>query len=250
MTMAITPNTACAVSSMKSRNRVAALAQRHQRKAEQDGEQQHLQDVAPREGADHAVGDDVQEEIDRLLRFCLLDVAWPPPPHPAVRSRSRAPDLDQVADDQADDQREGRDDLEIDQRLDADAADLLGILDMRNARDHRAEDDRRDHHLDQLDEAVAERLDPVIGREVRQLPADEDADHDRDQHLNVEYFVPGFRHARRRSGCDHCRHDAHSPLETRGFPAARADAPSHRIQPRSIEAAESMAPAPVRRVIG
>ena len=67
---------------------------------------------------------------------------------------------------QPDHQREGRDDLEIDQRLDADAADLLGILDMRDAGNHGAEDDRRDHHLDQLDEAVAERLDPVVGGDM------------------------------------------------------------------------------------
>ena len=46
MTMAITPNTACAASSMKARSRVAALAEAHQRKAEQDREQQHLQDFA------------------------------------------------------------------------------------------------------------------------------------------------------------------------------------------------------------
>ena len=80
--------------------------------------------------------------------------------HGAAEARARP---DHIADDEADHQREGRDDLEIDQRLDADAADLLGILDMRDAGDHGAEDDRRDHHLDQLDEAVAERLDPVVG---------------------------------------------------------------------------------------
>ena len=73
---------------------------------------------------------------------------------------------DHIADDKTDHQREGGDDLEIDQRLDADAADLLGILYMRDAGYHGAEDDRRDHHLDQLDEAFAERLDPVVGREI------------------------------------------------------------------------------------
>ena len=39
---------------------------------------------------------------------------------------------------------------------------------------HRAEDDRRDHHLDQLDEAVTERL-SIDLRPVRILPADEGA---------------------------------------------------------------------------
>ena len=99
---------------------------------------------------------------------------------------------DHIADDKTDHQREGGDDLEIDQRLDADAADLLGILDMRDAGDHRAEDDRRDHHLDQLDEAVAERLDPVIRRICRLKPAENRAEQDRDQHLDIENFVPGL----------------------------------------------------------
>ena len=54
---------------------MAALAKSHQGKAEQDREQQHLQDLALREGADDGVGNDVQEEIDALLRFGLLGVA-------------------------------------------------------------------------------------------------------------------------------------------------------------------------------
>ena len=83
--------------------------------------------------------------------------------HLAMAPPKPAPGLTHVADDQPDHEREGRDDLEIDQRLDADAADFLGILDMRDAGHHGAEDDRRDHHLDQLDEAVAERLDPIVG---------------------------------------------------------------------------------------
>ena len=66
----------------------------------------------------------LQDEIDALLRLRLLDevgdrgrvgrgAAKP------VAGRTRLPTIE------ADDQREGRDDLEIDQRLDADAADLL-----------------------------------------------------------------------------------------------------------------------------
>lgn len=53
---------------------VTAFTHRHQRKAEQDGEQQHLQDVAARERADEAVRNDVENEIDGLLRFRLLDI--------------------------------------------------------------------------------------------------------------------------------------------------------------------------------
>ena len=133
ITMAMTPNTPCAASSMKRAQRMAALAEAHQREAEQDREQQHLQDFALREGADHGVGNDVQEEVDALLRLGLLGVAGDRlrVRHGAAEARAGP---DHIADDKTDHQREGGDDLEIDQRLDADAADLLGILDMRRCR--------------------------------------------------------------------------------------------------------------------
>ena len=145
--------------------RMAALAETHQREAEQDRKQQDLEDFALREGADDGIRNDMQEEIDALLRLGLLGVAGD-----GLRVRHAAAETragpDHIADDKTDHQREGGDDFEIDQRLDADAADLLGILYMRDAGYHGAEDDRRDHHLDQLDEAVAERLDPVVGRKA------------------------------------------------------------------------------------
>ena len=164
--------------------RVAALAEAHHRKAEQDREEQHLQDLAGRERADHGVGNDVQEEVDALLRLGLLGVAG----HlgrvrcGAAEARARP---HQITDNKSDQQRKGGDDLEIEQRLDADAPDLLGILDMSDAGDDGAEDDRRDHHLDQLDEAVAERLDPVVGGKGRPQPADDGAEHNCYQHLHI-----------------------------------------------------------------
>ena len=51
---------------------MAALAKGHQRETEQDRKQQDLQDFAAREGADHRIRNDVQEEIDALLRLRLL----------------------------------------------------------------------------------------------------------------------------------------------------------------------------------
>ena len=66
--------------------------------------------------------------------------------------------LHDVDDREADDQRDRADDLEIEQRIAAGLADLLHVLHAGDADDDRAEDDRRDDHLDQLDEAVAERL--------------------------------------------------------------------------------------------
>ena len=168
---------------------MAALAEAHQREAEQDRKQQDLKDFALREGADDGIGNDMQEEIDALLRLGLLGVAGDGlrVRHAAAETRAG---LDHIADDKTDHQREGGDDFEIDQRLDADAADLLGILYMRDAGYHGAEDDRRDHHLDQFDEAVTERLDPVVGRKGRPQPANQRAEHDGDQDLNIKNLVP------------------------------------------------------------
>jgi hypothetical protein len=66
--------------------------------------------------------------------------------------------LEHVRDDQADEHRQRRHDLEVDDRLDADAADLLGIRQLGDADDDGDEDDRGDDHPHQLDEGLAERL--------------------------------------------------------------------------------------------
>ncbi len=176
---------------------MAPLAERHQRKPEQDREQENLQDFAGRKRADHRVGNDVQEEVDGLLRLRLLGIIGHGlgVGHGAAEARAGP---HQVADQKPDHQREGRNDLEIDQRLDADAADLLGILNMRNARYHRAEDDWRNHHLDQLDEAVTERLDPVAGRKMLKIRTDKGTEHDSDEDLDIKNLVPGLRRADRR----------------------------------------------------
>ena len=129
-------------------------------KREQHGEEQHLEDLALGEGADDGVRDDVQQELDGAL----LPAPWSCSAAIALVSSVAGIDvhagagLHDVDDDEADDQRERRDDLEIEQRLEADAADLLHVVHAGDAVHDRAEDDRRDQHLDQLDEAVAERL--------------------------------------------------------------------------------------------
>src|SRR5215211_7168569 len=68
---------------------------------------------------------------------------------------ARLPEID---DDQADNEGERCYDLEVEQRLEANAADLSHILHAGDAVHDGEEDDRRDDHLDHLDEAVAERL--------------------------------------------------------------------------------------------
>jgi hypothetical protein len=163
--MAMTPNTAMRRVVDEGAQGVAALAEAIRAKPNRIENSSTCRISPCAKGADDGVGNDVQEEIDALLRLGLLGVIGHRLRigHGAAEARARP---HQIADEEPDHQREGGDDLEIDQRLDADAADLLGVLDMRDAGDHGAEDDRRDHHLDQLDEAVAERLDPVVGGNV------------------------------------------------------------------------------------
>ncbi|MGY4616287.1 hypothetical protein ACVWZ4_001514 [Bradyrhizobium sp. USDA 4472] len=100
------------------------------------------------------------------------------------------PGLKHLADQKADSERHGRHRLEIDQRLQPDPADALEIAHRGDAVHHGAEDHRRDHHLDQGDEAVAERLQGLaeIGIEI----ADQHPKCDRDQYLDIEDLVPGL----------------------------------------------------------
>ena len=106
------------------------------------------------------VGDDVQQEAgDASSR-----APWRHRSRPSLASsvagsmlHARAR-LDDIGDDQADDQRQGREEQEIGERLAGDAADRRQVAHAGDAGDDGQEDHRRDDHLDQLDEAVAERL--------------------------------------------------------------------------------------------
>ena len=185
------PKNACETMSMNRQHGPAAFAEHGQREREQDREEQHLQDLALGEGADDGVGNDVHQEFDRALlpglRGVDLDRFGIDRAHVDVHADAGLQDVDH---DQADDQRQRGHDLEIDQRLQADAADLLHVLHAGDAVHHGAEDDRRDQHLDQLDEAVAERLHRHADVRI-ELP-EQDADHDRGQHLHVEMGVERF----------------------------------------------------------
>ena len=75
-------------------------------------------------------------------------------------------------------------DLEIEQREAARLADLLHVFHAGDAEHDRAEDDRRDQHLDELDEAIAERLHGRAGLGI-EMP-ERDARGDGDEHLDVK----------------------------------------------------------------
>ena len=112
--------------------------------------------------------------------------------------------LKYFADDQADRQRHRGDDLEIDQRFQADAADALQIAHRGDAVHDGAEDHRRDHHLDQRDKAVAKRLQRLA--EIGIKMSDCDAECDRDENLDIQDLVPGLTTD---GGADHfCGHGA------------------------------------------
>src|SRR6185369_16930144 len=66
----------------------------------------------------------------------------------------------------------------------------LHVLHAGDADHHGAEDDRRDHHLDQLDEGVAQRLHRLAGG--RPEVAEHHTDHDGHDDLEVQRPVKGF----------------------------------------------------------
>ena len=165
----------------------APVAHRHEREAEKDRKQKHLQHIALGECANDAIRDDIEEEIDRVLMRGWIGILCD------CRFIGRSPEAragpGDVSDDQTDRKRECGDHLEVHERLDAHPSDLLRVLHMGDAGNHGAEDDGRNHHLDQLDEAVAERLDAVLGGELGIEPSDGRAKDNREKHLNVEKLV-------------------------------------------------------------
>ena len=159
--------------------------------AEQDGEEQHLQNVAGGERAYNRVWNDVQKEIDGAE---LLGGGGEVADSARIEGRGVGVDADaglkDVDDNEPDDQRQRRNDFEINDGLDADPADGLQVANLRDAGHDDAEDDRGDHHSDELDEAVAERPHrrPRLWSDV----AKDDADHNREQDLDVQDFIKGL----------------------------------------------------------
>ncbi|MGF6663394.1 vacuolar-type H+-ATPase subunit I/STV1 [Paraburkholderia atlantica] len=158
---------------------LGALAEQRQRRAEQHREHEDLQDVAGRERVDRRIGDDLQQEARSVLQALrVLGIGGErrrverTQVHVHAGARTR-----RVSEHRADHERDRRHRLEIDHRLQSDAADLAQIAGVRHAAHHYAEHDWPDHHLDQLQEAVAKR--PQGLREMRKHGTEHDADHER-----------------------------------------------------------------------
>jgi hypothetical protein len=97
-----------------------------------------------------------------------------------VGSRVAASGMQEIDSDEAEEQRQRRDDFKIDERLDADAAYFAEVTHARDAHHDGGEDDGREGHADELDEAVAERLEGNrgMGKERAEQSAEDNGDGD------------------------------------------------------------------------
>ena len=91
--------------------------------------------------------------------------------------------------DEADHQRDGRDDLEVDDRPQPHASDGLDVARARNPRHEGPEDQRRNDHLDQPQEELAERVEVL--RPLGMRPADEPAGSDPEDQSNDDLLREG-----------------------------------------------------------
>ena len=162
-------------------NGLARLAHGLDGKADQQRDQQGLQDDSAGQGREHRLRDQVQQEIrGRGLLRGRRDLAGG-----KIQPLTR---MDDIADDEADGQRDRGHADEVGQGDTADLADLRGTADRAHADHDAAEDDRGDHHLDQVDEPGADRLE-LFG----ELGSDEphrDSEPHRDDDRDVEIVGP------------------------------------------------------------
>ena len=159
-----------------------------EREGKQYRDEQYLEDLTLGKGADHGRRNDVQQIVDGVLRLGLRRVTLDRfgvdgagvDIHPGAG-------LPQIDDDQPDKERQGRDHLEIEDCLQADPADFLHVVHAGDAMHDRAEDDRRDQHLDGLDKRFAERL--HLDRQRRVEMAEQNPDQDRADNLEVKMTI-------------------------------------------------------------
>jgi hypothetical protein len=94
-------------------------------------------------------------------------------------------ELQQIADRQPDERRQGRNHLEIDDRPQSDHTDPAHVAHLGNANGDCREDDQWHDRPDEHDKAIADRL--YVDSKLRKDGAEQDTDTDGDQHLHVAY---------------------------------------------------------------
>ena len=171
----------------------AAFAEAGDSEGGDEGDEENLEEVATGEGADEAVGDDVEEEVNGAegVGFAFefvggLDSGGAEVGDVDVEAGAG---FEEVDNEEADGEGKGGDDFEVEERFAADAAEFFHVAHGSDAVDDGAEDDGGDHHLDEFDEAIAERFEG-FGL-IREEVAEGDADCDGDEDLDVEDAIPG-----------------------------------------------------------
>ena len=169
-------------------HRLARLADAYKRKAEEHRQEQHLQQIALGKGADERLRNDAdQKGCDRLVfgggDICA-DLVTGQRRRIDVEARAR---LDDVGDDQADDQGKRREGEEVAERLGDDAPQLADVAHPGDAGDDGQENNRRDDHLDQPDEGIAQRLHGHAGVGIEM--ADQSANEDRCKNLRIKLGI-------------------------------------------------------------
>ncbi|MNF33664.1 hypothetical protein D3C84_144840 [compost metagenome] len=138
--------------------------QARQTETEQHGEEDDRQHFAAGHGREDVRRDQVEDGLDERVfmlhfgggRLVLRDVHCAQGAHVDAGTR-----VEQVGQQQADNDGDGGDDFEIDDRLQANPPEFLGVAHAGNA-DNQGRDDDRDHdHLDQTDKDIACRLQDV-----------------------------------------------------------------------------------------
>ena len=157
-----------------------------QREPEDHREEQDLENLPLGKRTDDGGRDDAEQDVDDAVRFLGRGgVAFN---GSGVKSRGVGVDtgtrFNNIDGNEPDDERQRRHHLKIEERLHADPPDFFEVVHARDAGDYGAEDDRRNDHLDELDEPVTKRF--QAGAEIGPEMADRHAESDGHQHLDVE----------------------------------------------------------------
>ena len=145
--------------------------------ADEQREDDGRQDVGFRHRGNRVRRNHRDEDLHDGRRFLDLDGR--------VRRQAHADAwMQESCDAEADEDGDGRRDEVDGDGLDADAAELVRVADARHADNQRREDDRHDHHLDEVDEHRADRRDPPFDERhgIRtQDESEDDGQHERDE---------------------------------------------------------------------
>ena len=168
----------------------ALVAHQGQRATKQHGKHQHLQHVAGGEGIDHRGGNQLHQEFHCAPAYQFLGVAGKCTHGFGVESAGihihAHAWLEPKGQRQTQQQRDGRHDLKVDQCLDPNAPDAPKIACTSNPMDDHTEHQDGNDHLDQFDEAVAQRLE--LDGELGRTHAQDHPQEQCQQHLPEQRF--------------------------------------------------------------